>query len=248
MMWDNPTNYFRRSVRLFNGETLSTTASTGQLSPTKGLTIASENMVYIWGSYNTTGVSSIPGGGSTLNNGTGYLGPQVPASIACDAIFPLSKTWFDGLSALFPEGSGVPFGQAGEDYRRADASLSDIQQSTSVRAAILAGTTTSVTNGSPGRNIDGDRISGGVINFPRFLELWNLNGTTTPWNYAGSFVPLFRSTQAVSQWENDTSVIYMPPRRNWSFDITFRNPSQIPPGTPFFQYVAATGFRSAEGY
>jgi hypothetical protein len=243
MSWTNPNNYFRRSLRLFNGETLSTTATSGKLSPTKGLTIASENMVYVWGNYNTTGVSSIPAGGSTLNNGTGYTGPQIPASIACDAIFPLSKTWFDGISALYPEGSSTPMSQNGDDYRRADANLPDVTQSTSVRAAVLAGTTKSVASGFPGRDGTGNRGSGGAINFPRFLEIWNLNGTTSSWNYAGSFVPLFTSTQAVSQWENNTSVIYMPPRRNWSFDLTFRNPSQIPPGTPFFQYIAVTSFR-----
>jgi hypothetical protein len=75
------------------------------------------------------------------------------------------------------------------------------------------------------------------------LELWNLNGIIRSWNYTGSFVPLFRSTQALSQWENDTAVIYMPPRRNWSFDSTFLSPDKLPPGTPFFQYVQATGFR-----
>jgi hypothetical protein len=243
MSWDNPHNYFRRSLRLFNGETLSTTAATGKLSQTKGLTIASENMVYVWGNYNTTGVSSIPAGGSTLNDGTGYTGPQVPASIACDALFPLSKTWFDGVSALYPEGSSNSAAQLGDDYRRADANLPDITQSTAVRAAVLAGMNKSVSNGFPGRDATGSRVSGGAINFPRFLEIWNLNGNTTPWNYAGSFVPLFNSTQAVSPWENNTSVIYMPPRRNWSFDITFRNPNQIPPGTPYFQYVAVTSFR-----
>ncbi len=243
LSWTNSSNYFRRSLRLFNGETLSTTVAAGKLSPTKGITIASENMVYVWGNYNTTGVSSIPAGGSTLNDGTGYTGPQVPASIACDAFFPLSKTWFDGVSALYPEGSSDPVGQTGTDFRRADAGLTSVTQSTSVRAAVLAGTTTSVTNGFPGRNATGDKMSGGAINFPRFLELWNLNGSVNSWNYAGSFVPLFNSTQALTQWENSTSAIYMPPRRNWSFDITFRNPSQIPPGTPFFQYVASTSFR-----
>ncbi len=63
-------------------------------------------MVYIWGNYNTTGVAGIPLGGSTLNNG-GYIGAQVPSSIVCDAFFPLSKTWFDSLRAMFPEGTVI---------------------------------------------------------------------------------------------------------------------------------------------
>jgi hypothetical protein len=200
-------------------------------------------MVYIWGNYNTTGVSSIPTSGSTLNDGTGYLGPQVPASIVCDAFFPLSKTWFDALSSLYPEGSSNPLSSSGNDYRMADEHVSSVSQSTAVRAGIIAGTTLGAMTALPGRNIAGKRDSGGAVNFPRFLEIWNLNGVTKPWSYAGSLIPLYRSTQAVSPWDNDNSVIYMPPRRNWSFDITFRSPNRIPPGTPFFQYVGSTGFR-----
>lgn len=242
MKWTNPNEYFRRGVRLFNADKLSFTAANGKLSPTKGITIASENMVYLWGNYNATGITGIPTGGSTLNNG-GFTGAQVPASIVCDSFFALSKTWFDGLSALFPEGSGDARNLRGEDYRMADDNLPDVTQSTTVRAGIIAGTNTSSLTAIPGRDIDGLRRNGGVINFPRFLETWNLNGVTQTWNYAGSFIPLYRSTQALSNWENDTAVIYMPPRRNWSFDQTFLNPNQLPPGTPFFQYVAATGFR-----
>lgn len=242
MQWSNPNSYFRRAVRLFDGETLSFTAANGKLSPTKGITIASENMVYVWGSYNTTGITSIPSGGSTLNDG-GYLGPQIPASIVCDAVFPLSKTWFDGLSALYPEGSANGRGTAGFAYRLADDNLPNVGQSTSVRAAFIIGTTKGALSASPGRSIDGLRRNGGTNNFPRFLEIWNWNGQTKPWNYTGSINPLYFSSQALSQWENSTSITYMPPQRNWSFDATFLNPNKLPPGTPFFQYVQATGFR-----
>jgi hypothetical protein len=240
--WTNPNNYFRRGVRLFNAEKLSFTAASGKLSPTKGITIASENMVYLWGNYNATGITGIPSGGSTLNTG-GFTGAQVPSSIVCDSFFALSKTWFDALSALYPEGSGDARNLTGEGYRMADENLPDLTQSTTVRAGIIAGTNISSLTASPGRDADGLRRNGGVINFPRFLETWNLNGITQTWNYSGSFIPLYRSTQALSNWENDTSVIYMPPRRNWSFDQTFLNPNQLPPGTPFFQYVSSTGFR-----
>jgi len=236
------TNYFRRSVRLFNGEKLSITGASGKLSPTKGITVASENMVYIWGNYNTSGVTGIPAGGSTLNNG-GYSGAQIPASIVCDAFFPLSKTWFDSLPAMFPEGTSDPDNLTGVPYRMADENLPSITESTAVRAGIIAGTTISGLTGTPGRNAAGLRRSGGIINYPRFLEVWNILGTERAWSYSGSFIPLFRSTQAISQWEQDTSVIYLPPRRNWSFDQTFLNPNRLPPGTPFFQYVQATGFR-----
>ncbi len=242
------TNYFRRSVRLFNGEKLSLTAAAGKLSPTKGITVASENMVYIWGNYNTTGVTGIPIDGSTLNNG-GFMGNQIPTSIVCDAFFPLSKTWFDGLSAMYAEGSSDSGNLSGEAYRMADDNLASVSEGTAVRSAIIAGTTISGLIGTPGRNADGLRGSGGIINYPRFLEVWNINTVDDEivhsWNYTGSFIPLFHSTQAISQWENSTSVIYTPPRRNWSFDQTFLDPNRLPPGTPFFQYTQATGFRQS---
>lgn len=241
MSWSNPSNYFRRAVRLFDSETLSFSAGTGKLSQTKGITIASENMVYTWGNVNTTGITSIPAGGSTLNNG-GYTGAQIPMSIVCDALFPLSKTWFDGLSAMYPEGSSAPRSAAGTAYRMADDNLSDITQSTSVRAAVIIGSTKSAMTANPGRTSVGLRKNGGINNFPRFLELWNSAGTVRPFNYTGSIIPLYYSTQALSQWENDTSVIYMPPQRNWSFDETFLNPNKLPPGTPFFQYLQGTSF------
>lgn len=239
----NANGYFRRAVRLFDGETLSTTGTAGKLSPTKGVTIASENMVYIWGNFNTTGVTSIPTGGSTLNDG-GFAGAQVPSSIVCDAIFPLSKTWFDASSALYPEGSSNPRILRGEAYRMADEGASTTE-GTAVRAGIIAGTTISALTQTPGRDANGLRRNGGIINYPRFQEIWNLNGITNTWSYSGSFIPLFRSTQALANWENDTAVIYMPPRRNWSFDGTFLTPNKLPPGTPFFQYVQSTGFRQS---
>ncbi|HQU83278.1 MAG TPA: hypothetical protein PKY59_09150 [Pyrinomonadaceae bacterium] len=236
------TPYFRRSVRLFDGETQSFTAAAGKLSPTKGITVSSENMIYIWGNYNTTGITGIPVDGSTLNNG-GFTGAQVPSSIVADAFSPLSKTWFDALSMFYPEGSSDGRNLGGEPYRMADDNLPSDSAGTSVRTGVIAGNTISTLTAIPGKDATGLRRNGGIINYPRFLELWNSAGTTHSWNYTGSFVPLFRSTQATGQWENSTSITYLPPRRNWSFDDTFLAPQKLPPGTPFFQYVQATGFR-----
>ena len=238
------TTYFRRALRLFDGQNLQTTGASGKLSDVKGITVSSENMVYIWGNYNTTGITGIPAGGSTLNDG-GYTGAQVPASIIADAFSPLSKTWFDASSALYPEGSSDARNFLGKPYRMADENLPSTTQGTSVRAGILAGTTISALTALPGKNASGLRRNGGIANYPRFLEIWNMGGIENSWNYTGSFIPLFRSTQAISQWENDTAVVYSPPRRNWSFDTTFLTPNKLPPGTPFFQYVQSTGFRQS---
>ncbi|PYS70564.1 MAG: hypothetical protein DMF69_13080, partial [Acidobacteria bacterium] len=77
-----------------------------KLSSTKGITIASENMLYTWGNFNTTGINGQPAGAATLNDSSQtyhYLGNQIPASIVCDAWFPLSKVWFDSTSTVHPE-------------------------------------------------------------------------------------------------------------------------------------------------
>jgi hypothetical protein len=75
-------------------------------------------------------------------------------------------------------------------------------------------------------------------NFPRFLETWS----GRRFNFVGSLIPLYRSTQAVGPY-NASSTIYNAPIRNWAFDVTFTNPAKLPPGTPQFQHVEPTGFR-----
>jgi Tfp pilus assembly protein PilX len=235
--WTNPNKYFRRSVRLFNGENLQVTGAPGRLSQTKGITISTENMVYIWGNFNTIGINGQPPGGSTLNDPTQaffYLGNQIPASIVADACFPLSKTWFDSSSAMYPDDLGM---------RIADRNLPApgiVTGETSVRAGIIAGNNLSAMAGNPdaGNTASGEsRLNGGMHNFPRFLERWPAR-----WNFVGSLIPLYHSTQAIGQYNADSS-IYSPPRRNWAFDTTFQDPNRLPPGTPQFQFIQPTAFR-----
>jgi hypothetical protein len=225
---------FRNSVRLFNGENLQISGATGKLSQTKGISVATENMVYIWGNYNTTGIDTAPPDGiSCLNDTSGvcrYLGNQVPTSIVSDAFFPLSKTFFDSETAMYPD-----------DFSKRSADRSPtVSQETSVRAAIIAGNNLSALAGNPdaGNGPYGEsRLCGGMHNFPRFLEDWSMR-----WNFVGSLIPLYHSTQAVGQF-NVNSTIYQPPIRDWAFDITFTNPSRLPPGTPLFQHIQPTGFK-----
>jgi hypothetical protein len=241
--WSNPNNYFRRSIRLFNGEDMVLSGASNKLSSTLGITVATENLAYIWGNYNTSGINVAPGSGvASLNESTStsrYTGDQVPASIVCDAFFPLSKTWFDSSSAVRPD-----------DYsdRRADASLPGVTHETSVRAGIIAGNNLSALMGDPdAENNNDSRLSGGMHNFPRFLEDWLSDDRR--WNFVGSFVPLYRSTQALGPWWYVTDIgtvnvsIYGAPIRNWAFDATFQQPDRLPPGTPQFQYIQPTAFR-----
>lgn len=237
--WSNPNNYFRRAVRLFNGEDMLLSGASGKLSSTMGITVSTENMLYIWGNYNTTGINTAPPAGTaSLNDPAAtyrYNGDQIPASIVCDAIFPLSKTWFDGSSALYPDSYAT---------RPADNALPGVTSETSVRAAIIAGNNGSALSGDPDADNGADsRLTGGMHNFPRFLEDWL--SSNRRWNYVGSFIPLYHSTQAMGQWWYITSSvsIYGAPIRNWAFDTTFTNPSRLPPATPLFQYIEPTGFK-----
>jgi Tfp pilus assembly protein PilX len=237
--WSNPNNYFRRSVRVFNGENLQVAgAPTQNLSTTLGITISSENMVYIWGNYNTTGINAAPPNGtSALNDSTQtyyYTGNQVPASFVCDAIFPLSKTFFDASTAMNPDQVTL---------RPADNALPGVTSETSVRAGVIAGNNLSALSGTPDAGNGADsRLSGGMHNFPRFLEDWL--SSNRRWNYVGSFIPLYHSTQALGPWWYVSPYsIYYAPIRDWAFDVTFTNPNKLPPGTPLFQYIEPSGFK-----
>jgi hypothetical protein len=230
----NNHKYFRNSVRIFNGENLQVTGGSGKLSTTKGITVSSENMVYVWGNFNTTGINTAPPAGtSSLNDSTTtyyYLGNQVPSSIVCDSFFPLSKTFFDSETSLYPDDLSK---------RPADNSPA-VSQETSVRAAIIAGNNLSAMTGTPDAGNSAyaeSRLCGGMHNFPRFLENWSAR-----WNFVGSMIPLYHSLQALGQY-NANSTIYSPPIRNWAFDVTFTDPNRLPPGTPMFQHIEPSGFR-----
>lgn len=238
--------WFRRGLRLFNGEDLLVMPSgTNKLSATKGITVSTENMVYIWGNYNTEGITGQPSTGSTLNNpalADKYTGDQVPASIVADAFFPISKTWYDAMAALYPEGADARVADAGF---ASDTAAIGVTQETAVRAGIIAGQTLSSMPASLGTDFL-FRLNGGVHNYPRFLETWSISSnawTDKRWNYVGSFIILYNSTQAVGPYSVEDSVVYYPPKRNWAFDDTFTIPAKLPPGTPMFQYIEPTAFR-----
>jgi hypothetical protein len=137
--------------------------------------------------------------------GTSDTSQTLPASLVADAITILSPTWTDANSSK---------------------SLANrLATSTTVNAAFLAGIVETVSGS----------YSGGVENFPRFLEDWS-NATFT---YNGSMVVMFDSLYATGLWRGTgTSFdIYNPPTRNWNFDTNFQNPAKIPPGTPSARVV-----------
>jgi len=127
-----------------------------------------------------------------------------PASLVGDAITVLSTAWNDA---------------------NGNTSLSSrAASSTTVNAAFLSGIVPTGIYSSV------KQYSGGVENFPRFLEDWS--GDTLTYN--GSMVVMFYSQIATGLWRGTggTYDIYNPPNRAWAFDINFMNSLKLPPGTP----------------
>jgi hypothetical protein len=124
-----------------------------------------------------------------------------PASLVGDSVTVLSGSWKDTNST------------------QAIGSRAAID--TTVNAAFLAGIVQTT-------NIGGIKhYSGGLENFPRFLEDWG--GRT--FTYNGSMVVMFPSRFAKSFWPG-TGSIYNPPTRRWAFDNNFLVQSKLPPCTP----------------
>ncbi len=186
-----------KTIRLKNGGVL----------PTNGLTIASENAIYIQGDYNTgttTDPTAVPSnnGGNPNNTDsptvTNY--DRKPAAVIGDAVMLLSNNWNDANSSL----------------TLANRNASD----TTYNTAIVSGFMPSGYQPSSGSQYG---YSGGGNNFPRFLENWGSKYCT----YFGSMVELYQSKSFTGRW--DTGVIYRPPNRCWNFDTNYRN--NPPPGT-----------------
>jgi hypothetical protein len=136
-----------------------------------------------------------------------------PSAIYADAVTILSGNWNPANSAL--------------------ALSSRTATSDTVNAAILTGNVPS----------NGSYYSGGVENFPRFLENWG--GQT--FTYNGSMVAMFASQIANAPWPGTTTV-YSPPTRTWGFDTNFNNPNRQPPMMPQVSQVQRSGWQQLKPY
>jgi hypothetical protein len=117
--------------------------------PNGGITIASENPVYIEGDFNTGDSPPSNSGDPTDSTGSGYT--KQPCLIAADAVMLMSNNW---------------------DNSKHDRPLAErIPTNTTVNSAIIAGNVPTNSTGT------GD-YSGGAENFVRFMEDWQANGRT----------------------------------------------------------------------
>jgi hypothetical protein len=213
-------SYFRRGVRLVQGETLPGNYIANSFDTT-GFTVASENAIYVQGNYNATGVLSY----GTPTPADDYL-PQdtsshVPASVIGDAVIILSNNWKDSRSFRYPFALG-----------------SRPATETTIRFAMISGDAKSSYENTPNQGGGDPRLAGGVHNFKRFLENWGGDYL----NYSGSLINLYNARNNNGAFKCCNKV-YSPPNRNWTFDTSFLSPERLPPGTPFFQVLQLTGFQ-----
>lgn len=222
--------FFRRGVRLINGEKVPGIYDSANASNTKGFTLASENGVYVKGNYNATGVANKYATGNTPYNEFLPFNStsHIPASIVADSVTILSNNWNDAKSFAYP-------------YDLSQRKATE----TTVRFAMISGDTIANIQGTPNQGGISPQLNGGVHNFKRFLERWTDPGDSsfrTYLNYSGSLINLYNSRNNNGAFKC-CNTVYNPPVRNWVFDSTFLDAGRLPPGTPFFQYVQTTGFQ-----
>jgi hypothetical protein len=177
---ENPSALFRPALKLVNGGLIGLPLCPGAI--VCGLTIATENPIYVQGSYNANSANG------------GFADPNVAASVAGDALTLLSDSWNDTNSFSFP------FNTDGR-----------VGGTTWYRMGVVAGKglsfpipawNTAALNGSQDFGTDG-----GVHNFMRYIERWN--GTL---NYTGSIVSMYYNRQATGLYKCCLTVYSPPTR------------------------------------
>ena len=202
---------FRRALKLLSGGLGNIVAP--------GLTIATENPVYVQGDWNA--------------NAAGFGDPHVATSIIADAVTLLSNNWNDvnsfGAQAVPGVSPAVSaFSTAGRPR----------SANTYYRVAIIAGKGPIFPLPAGAAATFG--TDGGVHSFLRMLE--GNGGAPNTIHYRGSMVTFYYNRQAVGTFKCCGAIIYDTPTRDYQFDLDFLDPAKLPPLTPTFRDINALGF------
>ena len=204
---------FRHALKLIKGDALASFGITG-------LTVVSENPVYIQGNWNA---ASAPGAAVTTANFV--TNAHAATSVIADAVTLLSNNWNDDNSFAAPYDPGSRLRVNAASPTTADSWY---------RVAIIGGK--GIAFPHPAGTADDFGTDGGVHNFLRYLE----NGDAAV-NYRGAIATFFYNRQAVGTYKCCTTV-YGAPTRNYAFDSDFLTPALLPPNTPVFRDLNAVGF------
>jgi hypothetical protein len=167
--------------------------------PDGGMTVVSANPVYVQGDYNT---------GSNLPASPGATPTTQPPSNSGDPTQPTVNNYDREPAAVVADAVNI-LSNSWVDSR---SGTKPVASPTTVNAAIVSG---NVPTGN-------GYYSGGVENFPRFLENWGGKSFT----YYGSMIQLYQSQQAIGHWGANN--VYDAPNRAWYFDSNFV--ASPPPG------------------
>ena len=224
--------FFRRALKLVNGGRGNLPANGSQ-----GLTVSSENPVYVEGNYNacTNVTPALTANGynpACVGAGFGTVPGQdhVSAAVIADTVTMLSNAWNDIRSFRNPHDASV----TGANNNNARQGIT-----TWYRMGIISGKGLNFQRPSNNAADHTDfGTDGGAHNFLRFAENWG--GQTL--NYRGSLISLYTSRQAVGIYKC-CSIVYSAPNRGYNFDQEFLSPSLLPPRTPMFRDLNTLTFR-----
>ena len=214
----NPAMFFRRALKLVNGGRGMLPANGAQ-----GLTVASENPVYIQGNFNACGTPTQDcAAGTGFGNTPGT--DHVSASVVADAVTLLSRTWNDLRSFNSPH-----------------SVTGRVGNSTWYRLGIIAGKGINFPRPTSATTTDHQDFGtdGGAHNFLRYLESWAPNTTIY---YRGSIISLYTNRQGAGVYKCCGNV-YDAPGRGYAFDQDFLDPRLLPPRTPMFRDINTLTFR-----
>ena len=249
-------------VRLINGR-----GKVPSIDSTQGMTLATNDVVYVLGDFNTDGLAATPAVVAVLvpaapgdSTGHNFETGELPASIAADAVYLLSQPLVNGTpngqTAGWSDAFSAYAENAGANYNASWATI--VPSSTNRRDGLVAGVAffpykipydssngswtagTSATYQLPGSFTEYSfamlcglvptgkngvtQTSGGLHNFPRFLENWG----GIECRIRGAMVALFECRVGTEPWNLR---VYSPPLRIWGFNLLF-NTGVMPPLTP----------------
>lgn len=212
-----------------NGKQLFGLAKSDNVTNPTGVTIASDQAIYVQGDYNLVYKQDKSNPDAPLLGINDPEDPNIeyrkvnyqPASVLADSFNALSNACLNNDKAINNNG-GKGCNINGSNGTKATE--------TTFNAAILAGVDVTLLgkNGNSGYN-------GGLENYPRFAENWSgIN-----WNYRGSFVSIDQPLYVSGTWKSQA---YNPPNRNWDYDQNFNDPRNLPPLTPQFVVLKQESF------
>lgn len=175
----------------------------GEEIPEQGLTIATNNAMYIVGNFNADGNITAD------SNSEPDHASEAPASLVADSITVLSNAWESNNNARYSKS------------RHQDRPAAN----TEISAAILTGFAPSWRETSTG-----SYYSGSMANFLRYLEDWGYYlSDHRDLAIRGSQVCLFDSEVGEERWRGNADV-YWPPDRLFGYNTLFN--TRMPPLTP----------------